>query len=154
MIVMDTAFQATDLARNHREVIDGARRGGALIRDKDGFVLLLQPAGPANRRTQVMEWMTSAIRLDLALRTPAPARGPWSYGDFGWVAQLEEGDQQKFVDGLLERLLTTDSNDANSLDGVEDYLVDWRATAHAWGDEELRNALTTDLPDPSSQAAL
>lgn len=151
---MDTAFQATDLARNHREVIDGARRGGALIRDKDGFALLLLPAGAANRRSQVLEWMTSAIRLDLALRTPVEARTPWAYGDFGWIAQLHEEDQHRFIDGLLERLLMTDSSDPNSLNDVEDYLGDWRATAHAWDDEELRNELTSDLPDPSSQDAL
>ena len=154
MIVMDTAYQATDLARNHREVIDGARRGGALIRDKDGFALLLQPAGPANRRSQVMEWMISAIRIDLALRMPVESRAAWLYGDFSWVAQLDEEDQRTFTDGLLERLLATDSSDAESLDEVENYLTDWRATAHVWGDEELRAALTSDIPDPSSQAAL
>lgn len=142
----DAAFQATDLKRRHREVLDAARQGSAVIRDNDGFSLLLEPAANSFHRTRMIAWLLSAVRIDRALHLSADQRTAWDFGNLGWVADLNPDDQTAFLDGFLTLLVK--NADADYSDEVENYLADWRATAHAWSDAEMRTALLEDVNTP------
>jgi hypothetical protein len=145
-VIKEAAFQATDLNRRHREVLDAARHGSALIRDKDGLALLLEPAANAVHRTQMVAWLLSALRVERALHRPVDQRTAWDFGDLGWIADLDPDDQPVFLDGFLALLLK--NADADYTDEVEDYLADWRATAQAWSDPDLRAALLQEHTSP------
>jgi len=140
------AYQATDLARNHREVIDAARRGEALIRDKDGTALVLAPAAELGRIREI-----SSIALDL-LRAQRAAdssdRGdPTRYGDLAWISVLPEASQRDFAREMTDALLLAASG--TSVRPVEVLIGDWRATAEAWADSDTRERLLADEPQPS-----
>lgn len=139
-------FQDSDLSRRHREVFDAARRGSAVIRDRDGFAFLLEPAAHGSYRTQMIDWLLSAVRIDRALHLPADQRTAWDFGNFGWIADLDLDDQTAFLDGFLT-LLVKNAN-ADSSDEVENYLADWLATAKDWSDPETRAALLNDATTP------
>ena len=63
-IAPDTTFQATDLARRSREVLSAARTvGGAIIRDKDGESLLVEPAARSRRARYELAGMRNAFRV-------------------------------------------------------------------------------------------
>ena len=49
MLSANCAYQATDLARNHRQVVDDARHVVAVIRDKDGTTLVMTTASLLER---------------------------------------------------------------------------------------------------------
>lgn len=143
----DTAFQATDLNRRHREVLAAAREtGGAVIRDKDGLTLLLEPAAHAAHREHLLTWLLSAVRISRTLQRPLAERSAWDFGDFGWIADLDADDQESFLEGFLSLLLK--NVDADYSSEVDEYLADWRATAQAWADPELRMQLRADLNRP------
>jgi hypothetical protein len=138
------AYQATDLARNHREVLDAARRGGALIRDKDGLALRLAPADELDRERDIADLALDLVRAALAIFAGgAPAS---SFGDLGWVSVLPAGAQQQFFAEMAEALLLAASGVA--LRNVELLLGDWRATAESWADPETREQLLGGAPEP------
>lgn len=68
------------------------------------------------------------------------------------IAELDEDDQNAFLDGL--RTLLHDSPDAGYAQGIEDYLADWGATAQTWADPELREALLDDADEPLDDVEL
>lgn len=142
----ERVFQDSDLSRRHREVLDAARRGSAVIRDRDGFAFLLEPAAHASFRTQMIDWLLSAVRIDRALHLPADQRTAWDFGDFGWIADLDVDDQTAFLDGFLT-LLVKNVN-ADSSKEVKNYLADWLTTAQDWSDPETRAALLDDATTP------
>ncbi|MGZ6273393.1 MAG: hypothetical protein ACXWM8_03740, partial [Candidatus Limnocylindrales bacterium] len=57
------AYQATDLARHHREVIDAARAGRALVRDKDGTALILALAADVERSDEISRLALELVRV-------------------------------------------------------------------------------------------
>ena len=141
-----SAFQATDLQRNHRAVLAEARESGALIRDKDGLLLLLQPAENVNRQESLLEIMWSTVILERALQHVPTDREPSSYGPFAWISILPEEDQRKFLDEVIDQLLVSKDSGSNS---KLDYLLgDWQATALTWSDQELREELMQDFDQP------
>jgi hypothetical protein len=133
------AYQATDLARHHREVIDAARAGRALVRDKDGTALILAPAADIERNEEIAGLALELVRVRQAIEQPDERRSPAAYGELAWVSVLPEADQRQFLDELTEALLVAASGTA--LRPVELLIGDWRATAEAWADPDTRAAL-------------
>lgn len=142
----NTAFQVTDLQRNHRDVIAQARKSGALIRDKDGLVLLLQPVGDAQRAQYLNDLMADAIRMTSALWHHPDKRNPGQYGSLAWAVVLSNESQNEFIQALSNQLLI--SQHSGSTQELEDLLGDWRATAQAWADDEVRNDLLEESDHP------
>lgn len=140
------AYQATDLVRKHREVIDAARGGGALIRDKDGTTLVMAPATEVERTHEIADLAMDLIRAEHALGVEADRRGPGLYGGLAWLSALPDEAQRRFVDEMSEALMVAASG--TSLRPVEQLLGDWRATAEAWADPDTREALLADEPAP------
>lgn len=147
-----SAFQATDLQRSHRVVLDEARESGALIRDKDGVLLLLRPAEEVQRQESLMEAMWSAVFLEKALQRSATDREPLMYGPFAWISILPEEDQKKFLQEVFDQLLVSKNSGSNSK--LERLIGDWQATARTWSDEDLREELTVDFDHPLHDVTL
>lgn len=145
MTVTSRAYQATDLARNHRAVIDDARRGRALIRDKDGLQLVMTPADLFERNEEV-----SALALDLVRAARALLNGEGSsaadFGSLAWAWILPEDAQRRFFAEMSDALFVA----ASGLDlrQVELLIGDWRATAESWADPETREQLEAGAPAP------
>jgi hypothetical protein len=145
-IAPDTTFQATDLARRSREVLVAARTStGAIIRDKDGESLLVEPAGRSGRVRYELAGMRNAVRVLRLLDMPADTRDPVLYGELAWVAGLDEDDQRLFAWEFVRAL---EAIDATGPEPVEQLLYEWRQTARAWADDELRGELSTPLSEP------
>jgi hypothetical protein len=70
------AFQVTDLQRNYREVISAARKEGALLRDKDGLMLVIRPADESAHAEILVEAMANALRFSSALDETDEVRKP------------------------------------------------------------------------------
>lgn len=145
-IAPDTTFQATDLARRSRDVLVAARTStGAIIRDKDGESLLVEPAGRSGRVRYELAGMRNAVRVLRLLDMPADTRDPVLYGELAWVAGLDEGDQRLFAWEFVRAL---EAIDATGPEPVEQLLYEWRQTARAWADDELRGELLAPLSEP------
>ncbi|MEK6648325.1 MAG: hypothetical protein AABY37_03315 [Actinomycetota bacterium] len=151
-IFAGNAFQPTDLQRNHRAVLDAARESSAIIRDKDGLLLIIRPAEEAQLREYVAEALWSAVCLERALQLPAAERGPAMYGPFAWVSVMPEDDQKQFLREVIDQVLV--SKNSGSKEKLEDLIEDWRTSALTWSDEDLREELTADLGHPLQDVVL
>ena len=134
------SFQASDLQRNYREVLDAARGGGALVRDKDGMNLLMAPAADWVHHVRTWKVFVAFHQLQAVLNIPAAKRSQPLYGDFAWVSVLDESDQHSFVEGLLHHLLNSLGSVGNH--ELDEYIDSWYATAESWADPETRASLT------------
>lgn len=151
-VLPDRTFQATDLSRRHREVLDAARGpGGAVIRDKDGVSFLVAPAAEISLEHYVLAGMRDAVRVLGLLDRQVDVRDAVHYGGLGWLALLPEADQREFVWDYLRALAAAS---ATGVDPVEQLLYEWRQTARAWSDADLRAELTNDLDEPVADVVL
>lgn len=146
MLVSDRAYQATDLARNHRRVVDDARDGVAVIRDKDGTTLVMTAASRFERANDIGVTAVSLVQLWQVLAEPADRRTTAAYGDFAWMRVLPEDAQRRFLGEMTDRLLIVSSG--GRLDQLTELVDDWLATAEAWADTDTREALLAEEPDP------
>jgi hypothetical protein len=145
-------YQVTDLARHHRAVVDAARAGRALLRDKDGTALVLAPAAEIERTYEIAELALELIRARQAVDQQVGNRSAGLFGDLAWMSVLPDDAQRQFLDEITETLLVAASG--TSLRPVELALGDWRATAEAWADLETREALLADEPAPLTDVEL
>lgn len=150
--VAKEAFQVTELQRNYRVVLSEARESGALIRDKDGLMLIIQPAGDVQRTQYLNELMADVLRMTRVLHSPQSERSASHYGSLAWASVLTEKDQEEFLQSLSDQLLI--SQYSGSTEVLEDLLGDWQATARAWSDEGLRKELLTDIDLPLADIEL
>jgi len=145
-IYAGTAFQATDLQRNHREVLDAARESRAIIRDKDGVLLLVQPAEEAKHKDFILDVLSSAACLNRALQLPQDRRGPEMYGEFAFIFVIPEAYQKQFLQVVVDQTLI--GRHSGSYEKLEGLIEDWKETARTWSDEDLREGLVGDLDHP------
>ena len=138
------AYQATDLARNHRQVLDTARNGGALIRDKDGLALRLAPADEQDRERDVADLALDLVRAALAIFEGGGSAA--RFGDLGWVSVLPLDSQRRFFAEMGDAVLLAASG--LSLRNVELLIGDWKATAESWADQDARDQLLAGAPEP------
>ncbi len=141
-----TTYQVTDLARNHREVVDAARHGGALIRDKDGVTLILAPASEVAKDHELAQLAGDFLRLYTTMELPPLQRTVPGYGVFAWLGVFEEEFQRQFVGELSDPLLIALSG--GPMDPVVSLIEDWKATAATFVDDYLRVELTRPLSRP------
>jgi hypothetical protein len=152
MLSASRAYQATDLARNHRQVVDAARGGIAVIRDKDGTTLVMTTASLLERAQEIGGAAVALVQVAQALAGPADRRTTSAYGDFAWLYPLPEDAQRRFVGEVTDRLLVVASG--GRLDQLTELLGDWLATAEAWGNADAREALLANEPAPMRDVEL
>lgn len=165
---LDTAYQATDLARSHREVLDAARSGGASIRDKDGLMLVMMPAEEVNRSRMINDYALDIIRLTLAYQAqfatlaksevmpdPAAAEPGYqiediaSYGHFSWLSVLPFRYQVEFLGAISRQVLLASSGIGTR--SLQQLIGDWRATAETWMDPDAREQLLEEMNEPGRE---
>jgi hypothetical protein len=151
-VMTGVTYQVSDMQRNHRNMVDQARKSGALIRDKDGLTLILLRAGVVMRDQYLNALMADVMRMSIAVRVPGASRSASQYGSLAWAAVLTEEDQKLFLDALITQLLV--SQHSGSTEELEDLLGDWQATALAWADEDLRETLLEEIDRPLTDTAL
>lgn len=146
MLSADRAYQATELARNHRQVVDDARDGIAVIRDKDGTALVMTTASVLERAQEIGGTAVGLVQVAQALAEPADRRTTSAYGDFAWLRPLPEDAQRRFLAEVADQLLVVASG--GRLDLLTELVGDWLATAEAWVDADTREALLADESAP------
>lgn len=146
MLSANHAYQASDLARNHRKVVDAARDGIAVIRDKDGTALVMTAASVLERAQEIGGTAVALVQVARALAGPAAGRTASAYGDFAWLCPLPEDAQRRFVGEVTDRLLVVASG--GRLDQLTELVSDWLATAEAWTDADTREALLAEERAP------
>ena len=152
MLSSNRAYQATDLARNHRQVVDAARDGIAVIRDKDGTTLVMTTASLLERAQEIGATAVGLVQVSQALAEPVDRRATSAYGDFAWLRPLPEDAQRRFLAEMSDRLLVVASG--GHLDRLTELVGDWLATAEAWGRPDTRDALLADEPAPMRDVEL
>ncbi|HSW42735.1 MAG TPA: hypothetical protein VLM76_09525 [Patescibacteria group bacterium] len=152
MLHANRAYQATDLARNHRQVVDDARDGFAIIRDKDGATLVMTTASVLERAQEIGGTAVALVQVAQALAEPADRRTTSAYGDFAWLRPLPEDAQRRFLAEVTDQLLVVASG--GRLDQLTELVGDWLATAEAWADADTREALLADERAPLLDVAL
>lgn len=140
------AYQATDLARRAREVVDDARSHHVLVRDKDGMLLSFGPAEDLERSEELLRVVGDWLRMEGAIRVPRSQRQIGAYGNLAWASSLDDEDQVLFLRELEDALLVSLSG--GTLDAVRNLLYDWKATAEVAADPDLSVELAEDLPEP------
>ena len=146
MLSSNRAYQATDLVRNHRQVVDDARAGIAVIRDKDGTTLVMTTASLLERAQEIGAAAVALVQVSQALAEPADRRTTSAFGDFAWLRPLPEDAQRGFLAEMTDRLLVVASG--GRLDQLTELVGDWLATAEAWGNPDTREALLANEPAP------
>lgn len=147
-----TIFQASDLNRRGRVILDAARDGLTRIRDTDGASLVVtrEEAYEALREQaaamrQLADAMASFITLDRAVdhehRRPSLAElGAWT-----WVRHLPAEDASEFVREISDALYA--SCREMSLSPLASVIESWKATAEALSDPLARETLLGDNSD-------
>lgn len=141
-----TIFQASDLNRRGRSILDAARDGVARIRDTDGASLVM--TGEAEFQAmrdrlddlrRLTDAMASFITLDRALdhehRTPSLAE----WGAWTWLRELPAEDAGAFLHDIAEALYA--SCREMTAAPLSNVLSDWKATAEALNDPLSRETL-------------
>lgn len=147
IMATSTAYQVTDLARSHRAVVEAGRSdAGALIRDKDGVLLLLQRAEDAEKQERLVGLLIAYAEASLQLELPVGERSPLAYRNLAWIVRLDDDDQREMLSELLDAVAIAAAG--GSVRGVDDLLIDWKATAEVAADPALANELSEDIPEP------
>lgn len=142
-----TAYQVTDLARSHRSVVEAGRSGsGALIRDKDGVLLLLQRAEDAEKQERLVRLLLAHAEGSLQLELPAGERSPLAYRDLAWIVPLDDDEQKGLLGELLDAVAIAAAG--GPMRAVDELLYDWKATAEVAADRTLANELSEDISEP------
>ena len=137
--ITSTVFQASDLAgAKRREFLGAAREGRALLRDTDGFALIMVPLAQIEAITEIAQVAVAAL-LALAALSRDSVR-PADLGQLAWLATFDGDDRAEFFEELRDALSVAEATrDATP---VETCLRDWRTTARALSDA-LRHAILT-----------
>ena len=137
---MTTAvFQASDLAgAKRREFLGAARKGGALLRDTDGFALTMVPLSQLEAVTEVARTAVAALLAAAAL-SRGPVR-PAELGQFAWLTVFDDDDRAEFFSELRDALAVAEAT--RDAAAVETCLREWRITARALSDPLAREILT------------
>jgi hypothetical protein len=141
-----TIFQASDLNRRGRSILDAARDGVARIRDTDGASLVM--TGEAEFQAmrdrlddlrRLTDAMASFITLDRALDHEHRAPSLAELGSWTWVRLLPAEDAAAFLHDIAEALYASCREmNTGPLSAV---LSDWKATAEALSDPLARKTL-------------
>ncbi len=140
-------YQASDLSRNYRAVLNSARQEDTLIRDTDGQTLILLSLDRAQRERTMAGLLSDFTRLQRA-QSQADEFGIVNSGRFSFASLLPADMRKELVEEIYAALQVAQSGGA--LDSLHDAIEDWIATAQVWSDDELRDEiLAVDATPPA-----
>jgi hypothetical protein len=133
-------YQASDLNRHGRAILDTARRSEARIRDTNGTSLLVLDEGRVQVAMALLQVASNFVTLCEAMNVPE--RSPLTYGDWTWLRHVDEDDRHEFKNEMQHLLaLGLRERSQAALDTVGQALDAWRATAEALADPQRRGVL-------------
>jgi hypothetical protein len=147
----EVMYQATDLARKSRDVLEAARHGRALIRDKDGTAFEILLAGTSSRQRFVFAGMQRFIQTLSLLEIERGRRDPVLYGDFAWLAALPDDEQRRFI---WEYVRAIEAALGIGPEVVDQLVHEWQQTARVYADPDLLAELTADVAAPLADVEL
>jgi len=136
-----TIFQASDLAKERRKVLDAARSGRALVRDSDGTGLVMLREQEFSVLESFAKWSRELERLRLLL-DGEPVTSVAAYGEFGWLRNFDQDDKLTFVSELHDALLVALADLDTA--GIDELISDWRVTARQLEDPTRRSVLLNE----------
>ena len=134
-----TVFQASDLNRQWRTVLDAARSGQARVRDQDGFSFLVLPEHRVQAFLAVVRAAANLAKVEHALTTGQVPLSLPDYGEWTWLRHLPEEDLQEFLDDVRQAIIVAAREE--TLTVLEETLQDWRVTAGQLADSQRRAIL-------------
>lgn len=136
-IVERQIFQASDLSKERTRVLDAARAGRALVRDKDGTGLVMLPEAHLSVLEGYAKWSQLHGRVTSWLEdereTPVAAMG-----ELGWLRVFDRADQREFANELHAALVSGLADE--DLSEVDEVVAAWRITGKQLEDP-LRRAV-------------
>lgn len=129
-------YQASDLAKSRRDFINAGRAGSAVLRDTDGFALVLTPLQDRENERLISEVAVNVLRTETGLARPGVRQ---SEVPFGWLLVFDEDDRNEFLNEIRDAVsLAASTDDATP---IRTCLEDWKRTARALGDPQRRAIL-------------
>ncbi|MDO5066082.1 MAG: hypothetical protein Q4D96_02220 [Propionibacteriaceae bacterium] len=142
MTVAARIYQSSDLASSRRkEIVEAAQRGPTLLRTPSGDGLAFLPQAELERLSRIRDHALAFVMLESVLRRPRAERRAADFGAWAFAASLDEEQLEEFRDDASEALVRA----CAGVDGVDQVLAQWRATASFMADEEAVAALGEDL---------
>lgn len=141
-------YQASDLSRNYRAVLNSARQEDTLIRDTDGETLILLSLDRAQRERIMASLLSDFTRL-LRAQSQADELGIVNSGRFSFASLLPADMRKELVEEIYAALQVAQSG--GTLDSLHDAIEDWIVTAQVWSNSELRDEiLAVDETPPAA----
>lgn len=135
-------YQASDLNRQGRAILDTARRGEARIRDTNGASLLLLSEESVLLGRELLQVASNLLTLLEALSIPEEERPALAYGDWTWLRHLDESDRLDYKSEILHLLaMALRERSQVALSAVGGAIDVWRTTAEALADPNRRAVL-------------
>lgn len=131
-------YQASDLSRSYRSILNRARQEDTLIRDTDGETLILLSLDRAQRDRTMAGLLSDFTRL-LRAQSRSDDSGIVNSGRFSFASLLSPDMRTELIDELYDALQIAQSGGA--LDSVHDIIEDWIVTAQVWSNDELRDEI-------------
>lgn len=138
-------FQSSDLARDRTKVLQAARTGRALVRDKDGTGLVMLPEAELEVLEGFAKWSQVHQRLSAFLASKREIT-IGELGDLAWLRVFDREDISIFADELHESLVSGLAD--QDLAAVDESVRAWRVTARQLEDP-LRRSVLLGAKDPS-----
>jgi hypothetical protein len=129
-------YQATDLSRRCRQLLDAARADVVHIRDADGTALVLLKGGKFDFLRALRDHFARFVTLQAGFERPRPQRRATDLGEFCWLDIFDDDDQSMFRNELLQACMKAIGSE--SLEPIDSCVTDWRTTARALSIERNR----------------
>lgn len=135
MVSAGKVFQASDMNRQGKAILDAARSGEARIRDRSGTSLLLLQEEQVQIVRRLLQVASNLGALVVALGIPEDSRQDLAYGDWTWLRHLDEQDRHDFIKEMSQEFtIAAREQSQRALKAVEEALSAWRTTAEEVAD--------------------
>ena len=119
-------FQSSDLVKNRVKLLETARAGRALVRDKDGAGLVMLPEQELDVLEQYALWSQVHLRLTSISESQQKITVS-SLGDLAWLRVFDREDIAEFAAELHDALIAGLSD--RRVEPVQEVVKAWRVTA-------------------------
>lgn len=140
-----TVFQASDLDRHGRAILDAARTGEARVREADGTSFLVIPARRAQALAGVARAAANLAMIEQALAAPGDHLTAGDFGEWAWLRHLERDDLHEFVGDMRQAIISAVREEVS--DPLDTIVREWQVTADALADPDRRAVLLGEHRD-------
>lgn len=136
----------SDLQRNYRAVLDGAKEQRQIVRDTDGSLLAIGPLEDVDFEHRLVGHQSDVAQF-MAVRKANASRplSEWAHQTpYPWIAPLSSEDLDEFQSELVRACFSAAHE--GSVEHLEGALAAWKSTAEINADpEQLAALMAPDL---------